>query len=227
MQVISAARLLNAGRQAAGQHPRPGALTPRAVYSKPTPRQLAQYIFQTSTTPGGNVGGDHDGRRDQQEAMAALLGEYTRDLHRGVPGRPDAASEGQTVVLTGSTGALGSYLLDALARNPRVRTIVVHQGYTRTALFTGYRNDAPFLVPALEPASVADAVARQIFTGRSGQVVTPLFGCTLPLLRALPHWYAHRFRAKGANIMTNFAGRQVVTDLDKHYAGREKDAKAA
>lgn len=107
---------------------------------------------------------------------------------------------------------------------PRVRTIVVNQGYTRTALFTGYRNDAPFLVPALEPASVADAVARQIFTGRSGQVITPLFGSALQMLRAMPHWYAYRLRSKGANIMTNFSGRQVVTDLDKHYADREKDA---
>lgn len=112
-------------------------------------------------------------------------------------------------------------------RAPRVRTIVVNQGYTRTALFTGYRNDAPFLVPALEPASVADAVARQIFTGRSGQVVTPVLGSALQMLRALPHWYAYRLRAKGANIMANFSGRQVVTDLDKHYADREKDADAA
>lgn len=103
----------------------------------------------------------------------------------------------------------------------RVRTIVVNQGYTRTALFTGYQNDAPFLVPALEPESVADAVARQIFTGRSGQVITPLFGSALQMLRAMPHWYAYRLRAKGANIMSNFSGRQVVKDLDKHYADRD------
>ena len=56
--------------------------------------------------------------------MAALLEKYTRDLHGGAPGRPDAAGEGQTVVLTGSTGALGSYLLDVLVRSPRVRAVV-------------------------------------------------------------------------------------------------------
>ncbi|EON96772.1 putative epidermal retinal dehydrogenase 2 protein [Phaeoacremonium minimum UCRPA7] len=31
-----------------------------------------------------------------------------------------------------------------------------------------------------------------------------------------------RLRSKGANIMPNFRGRQVVTDLDKFYADREK-----
>lgn len=56
--------------------------------------------------------------------MAALLEKYTQVLHRGVPGRPEPAHEGQTVVLTGSTGALGSHLLDALARSPRVRAVV-------------------------------------------------------------------------------------------------------
>ncbi|CRK31062.1 hypothetical protein BN1708_018616, partial [Verticillium longisporum] len=34
---------------------------------------------------------------------------------------------------------------------PRVRTVLVNQGYTKTALFTGYNQDTPFLMPALEP----------------------------------------------------------------------------
>ncbi|KAH8676266.1 dehydrogenase/reductase SDR family member 8 [Xylariales sp. PMI_506] len=105
---------------------------------------------------------------------------------------------------------------------PRVRTVVVNQGYTKTALFTGYNNGSPFMVPSLEPETVADAVVRQILTGRSGQVITPSFGATLQGLRALPHWYQYKLRAEREDIMTNFSGRQVVTDLNEHYAGRDK-----
>jgi all-trans-retinol dehydrogenase (NAD+) len=104
---------------------------------------------------------------------------------------------------------------------PKVRTIVVNQGYTKTPLFTGYNNSAPFLVPALEPATVADEIATQIFSTRSGQVITPIFGSTLQSLRAMPHWYGYGLRAKGENIMTNWKGRQVVQDLNEHYKGRD------
>lgn len=104
---------------------------------------------------------------------------------------------------------------------PKVRTIVVNQGYTKTALFTGYHNDSPFLVPALEPESVAESIVKQIYTGRSGQVITPTLGTTLQLLRGMPHWYSYKLRAKAENIMTNFSGRQVVKDVNQHYAERD------
>ncbi|KAI0818378.1 hypothetical protein GGR55DRAFT_72922 [Xylaria sp. FL0064] len=107
---------------------------------------------------------------------------------------------------------------------PKVRTVVINQGYTKTALFTGYHNDSPFLVPALEPESVADAICRQIFTGRSGQVVTPTFAKVTQLIQALPHWYSYGLRMKGQNIMTNWKGRQVVEDLDAYYVDKEKGA---
>ncbi|KAI0523761.1 hypothetical protein F5B22DRAFT_633870 [Xylaria bambusicola] len=105
---------------------------------------------------------------------------------------------------------------------PKVRTVIVNQGYTKTALFTGYYNDSPFLMPALEPESVADGICRQIFTGRSGQVIMPAFGRIIQLIQALPHWYSYGLRAKGENIMTNWKGRQVVQDLDTYYADKEK-----
>lgn len=125
LQVISATRLLRAGLEVAGHHPRAGTLTPRAVYNNHTPRQLARYILQTKAASEDNdTGADAGGSRDQLEVMEALLEKYTHDLHRGDPGRPDAATEGQTVVLTGSTGALGSYFLDALVRSPRVRRVI-------------------------------------------------------------------------------------------------------
>ncbi|KAI1345095.1 NAD(P)-binding protein [Xylariaceae sp. FL0016] len=105
---------------------------------------------------------------------------------------------------------------------PKVRTIAVSQGYTKTALFTGYQSDNQFLVPALEPESVADAIVKQIFTGRSGHVIAPSFGSTLQMLRAMPHWYSYALRTKGQSLMRNFSGRQVIENLEKHYSEREK-----
>ncbi|KAL2256785.1 hypothetical protein VTK26DRAFT_1123 [Humicola hyalothermophila] len=105
---------------------------------------------------------------------------------------------------------------------PRVRTVLVNQGFTRTALFTGYRNDSPFLMPALEPATVAEAIVRQVLSGTSNQLVLPSFANTLASLAAMPHWYQNRLRSKNQTIMQNFAGRKVVEDVDRFYEEREK-----
>ncbi|KAL9946105.1 hypothetical protein D7B24_006006 [Verticillium nonalfalfae] len=107
---------------------------------------------------------------------------------------------------------------------PRVRTVLVNQGYTKTALFTGYNQDTPFLMPALEPETVAEAIVRQVLTGRSGQVIVPGAGASLAGLRAYPHWWQVRLRAQSEKLMSSFSGRQVVKDLDKHYDGRDKEA---
>ncbi|KAK0734047.1 hypothetical protein B0T26DRAFT_746004 [Lasiosphaeria miniovina] len=82
---------------------------------------------------------------------------------------------------------------------PRVRTVVVNQGYTRTPLFTGYHNDSPWLMPALGPQTVADAIVCQVLSGTSGQLLLPA----------------------NETIMTKFAGRKVVEDVDKSYETKE------
>ncbi|KAK3394300.1 hypothetical protein B0H63DRAFT_42428 [Podospora didyma] len=110
---------------------------------------------------------------------------------------------------------------------PRVRTVVVNQGYTKTPLFTGYYNDSPWLMPALEPETVADAIVRQVLSGNSGHLILPAMGNALPMLAALPSWYQYRLRSKNETIMTNFAGRKVVEDVDKFYEAKENDPEAS
>jgi short-subunit dehydrogenase len=105
---------------------------------------------------------------------------------------------------------------------PKVRTIVVNQGYTKTPLFDGYHNDSPFLVPGLEPDTVAEAIVQKVWRGCSGQLILPGFGATLTFLRGFPHWYQVGLRAEGANIMTKWKGRQVI-DLDKWKSNGEKE----
>lgn len=93
---------------------------------------------------------------------------------------------------------------------PKVRTVVVNQGYTKTPLFQGYNNTKDFLLPTLEPETVAEAIVRQVLSGRSGQVICPPLAAALPLLGALPHWFQERMRKDGAEIMPKWHGRQVL-----------------
>jgi all-trans-retinol dehydrogenase (NAD+) len=93
---------------------------------------------------------------------------------------------------------------------PRVRTVAVYPGHVRTSLFAGYEQNTEFLMPSLEPESVADAIFTKILTGTSGQVVLPKSGYMLTPLRAMPDWHAIRARANAEAFMKNFRGRQVI-----------------
>ncbi|TEA21282.1 Dehydrogenase RED2 [Colletotrichum sidae] len=108
---------------------------------------------------------------------------------------------------------------------PRVRTVLVNQGYTKTALFTGYEQGLQFLIPALEPETVAEGIVKQVLEGTSGQLIMPGAGNLVTALRAMPHWYQHRTRVSGERLMKNFSGRQVVKDVEKYYADKEQGEK--
>jgi len=100
--------------------------------------------------------------------------------------------------------------------------VVVNQGYTKTALFQGYNNESKFLVPTLEPETVAEGIVRQVLTGRSGQVILPGAGAMLTFFRGFPHWYQLRTREEGERIMTNWNGRQVI-DVEKWKTDEAKE----
>lgn len=105
---------------------------------------------------------------------------------------------------------------------PKVRTVVVNQAYTKTPLFQGYRNDSTFLMPTLEPETVAEAIVKQVLSGHSGQVIVPGFAGLLTLFKGFPHWYQVRLRAKGENIMEKWHGRQVI-DVEKWKTDKERE----
>ncbi|KAG9247940.1 hypothetical protein BJ878DRAFT_532276 [Calycina marina] len=97
---------------------------------------------------------------------------------------------------------------------PKVRTVVVNQGYTKTPLFQGYTNDSSFLVPSLEPESVAEAIVKQVLSGSSGQVIAPGFGAVLSFFRGFPHWLQNHVRNDNKKLMEKWIGRQVI-DVEK------------
>lgn len=104
----------------------------------------------------------------------------------------------------------------------RLRTVIVHPAHTRTALFTGFDQKQNFLMPQMEPETVAEAVVSQVLTGRSGQVTLPETGSIMSAMRGLPDWLVVPTRVRGQSFMTGFKGRQVIQDVDEPVlVGRE------
>ncbi|TLD28597.1 hypothetical protein PspLS_03934 [Pyricularia sp. CBS 133598] len=131
LQVLNAVRMIRRGLEAAGL-PKPPAsvLAPRFIYAHPTAEKLAAYLFdsvihQKNGHANGHTNGS--GASHDIEAMKAQFEKYTRGL-RSDPApqknKPAPSKTDQTVILTGSTGALGSYILDMLQSNPSVAKII-------------------------------------------------------------------------------------------------------
>lgn len=124
LQVMNAYRRLRAGLAAAGHTGAATSLAARAIYSNPTPRRLSQYILKSVAQDGNGVELEQDEGLREVDTMKALHEKYASNLIESRSARPDASRENQTILLTGSTGALGSYLLDRLSRSPAVGKII-------------------------------------------------------------------------------------------------------
>ncbi|GAP86953.1 putative nonribosomal peptide synthetase [Rosellinia necatrix] len=123
MQVIGASRLLRAGLEAAGYHINADAVATRVIYGNPTAERLAKYLLSRVAQNGESAPQEDDGEHDVESARA-LWQKYTTDLPKAQPGRPDPSNDEQTVILTGSTGMLGSYMLDQMVKNPAVKKVI-------------------------------------------------------------------------------------------------------
>ncbi|KAH9861574.1 hypothetical protein J1614_011324 [Plenodomus biglobosus] len=94
--------------------------------------------------------------------------------------------------------------LTALYAAPRVRTVLMCQGYTRTALFEGFGGRS------LYPETVAEEIVKAVFRGRSAVLVLPetAWGVA-PRLRGWPVWLQTLVRGR-LDMMKEWRGRQVV-----------------
>jgi all-trans-retinol dehydrogenase (NAD+) len=102
---------------------------------------------------------------------------------------------------------------------PRVRTVLVTQGYTKTPFFAGFNNDSIFLNPSLEPGTVADAIVNKVLTGTSGHLVLPGFSNLLTALRAAPNWLQILIRGHAQRMMLGYRGRRVSHTRDSIIRG--------
>ncbi|KAI1413959.1 acetyl-CoA synthetase-like protein [Hypoxylon sp. FL1857] len=120
--VINASRLLHGAVEAAGYYVDTTTLATRAIYGNPTPRKLARYLYSVlkeEAKSSHNSTGEYE-----VQIMTSLWKKYTDNLPTKKVGRPDSSDQDQTVLLTGSTGMLGSYMLDLMVKSPAVRKII-------------------------------------------------------------------------------------------------------
>lgn len=95
------------------------------VFSHPTVRQLAAHVAQL-------VAGAHAGPASATAAVEEMIEKYSAGL-ADAPKAIAEASAAPVVLLTGSTGALGSCMLEALLRDPRVARVYAYNRPGRDA----------------------------------------------------------------------------------------------
>lgn len=91
-------------------------ISPHFFYSSPSTNRLARSIQNLVTNRV-------EGRTDRRVYIQQLIDKYSVGLDLKLPAK-SARSGNLTVLLTGSTGSLGTYLLDALIHSPRVSKII-------------------------------------------------------------------------------------------------------
>ncbi|KAL8631110.1 hypothetical protein Q9189_003144 [Teloschistes chrysophthalmus] len=88
--------------------------------------------------------------------------------------------------------------LNARYNAPKVRTICVCPGWTKTQLTQGVTNPSTFLTPWLHVDTVAERVFERIVSGRSGMVILPEVVWNLAwVLRSMPSWWQVHIRNGG------------------------------
>ncbi|KAI0809837.1 hypothetical protein GGR55DRAFT_689093 [Xylaria sp. FL0064] len=97
-------------------------ISPRMVYHHPTPVQLARHIRRLVTRDVTSI--TNCEVATETDMAKRLYERYARDLLNNKSKRPDAPKNKQTVLLTGSTGNLGAYLLDQLVCSSSVSNII-------------------------------------------------------------------------------------------------------
>jgi len=93
---------------------------------------------------------------------------------------------------------------------PKVRTTLVSQSYVKTPLFEGYNNKSKFMLPTLEPETIAEAIAKQVLGQESGHIVLPRLANAITMLRGWSVWVQEAFRGRTRDNMTEFKGKQVM-----------------
>jgi thioester reductase-like protein len=95
------------------------AISTRVIYSHPTIDSLAAYLL----AGGDDHNADATNSTGREEAMAAMVERYTRDLPTSSVLEPAVTPDRHTVILTGSTGSLGNYVLQELISSPVVARV--------------------------------------------------------------------------------------------------------
>ncbi|KAJ5994030.1 hypothetical protein N7451_009754 [Penicillium sp. IBT 35674x] len=117
LMTIQVSRTLQKGVQLRQPAVRPDAITPQIIYANPTMQQLSAVVL-------GILEGESQVGIPREDKIKGLVEKYTSDL----PARRETRLEQRlhfpsTVVLTGSTGSLGTYLLYSILHSGSVSKV--------------------------------------------------------------------------------------------------------
>lgn len=121
LQVINFVRLLKSSLTSPDGGVAPQLISPKIIYSNPTVGQLSATLHQLNHGLG-EVFEEND--RHRMKNMENMLARYSGGLPKSTAKDKEVIDDTVTVALTGSTGSLGSYLLDALLASEQVSKIV-------------------------------------------------------------------------------------------------------
>jgi len=123
-----------------GEKLTPESLSPGVVYANPSLNELADFLLNEADlvqdVDSAYQSGDSDDNakpkvKDEKkklekgiQAMETLLDGFVKSLPVASKVKPAPVTEGLTVLLTGSTGSLGSYILNELYNDPNVAHII-------------------------------------------------------------------------------------------------------
>lgn len=119
LMTIQISRMLQKGIQMRRPDVKAGLLSPQAIYGNPTVEQLSQVVCDILAGKAGQ--GQTSVNRE--EKIQGLVDKYTADLPIRNENLPQRTNAPTTVILTGSTGSLGTYLLNSLLATKSVMKI--------------------------------------------------------------------------------------------------------
>lgn len=98
-------------------------ISPNFIFEHPTQEAIESFIVQL-VLGIDDVAADPSSVADQHaKAMLAMVAKYSADLpaHKPIAGLEPV--EGEVVLITGTTGTLGTYLLSRLLQDPRISRV--------------------------------------------------------------------------------------------------------
>jgi nucleoside-diphosphate-sugar epimerase len=116
LMTIRVSQLLQRGIQLRRPDLKAGAISPQTIYGNPTVDRLSQFVV-------GILDGKSQAEIPRAEKIQNLVIKYTSDLPIRDERPQKGSSSPSTVILTGSTGSLGSYLLYSLLSNNTVSKV--------------------------------------------------------------------------------------------------------
>ncbi|KAI9712767.1 MAG: putative NRPS-like protein biosynthetic cluster [Bogoriella megaspora] len=117
-----------------GDYLTPDVITPEVVYSHPTISELAEFLHKQAKGENeddsaySGSGSDSDSgssnNNPKLDQMKKILDEQVQSLPEKSGNRTTPVTQGSTVLLTGSTGSLGSYILHELNNDKNVSHVI-------------------------------------------------------------------------------------------------------